>query len=209
MVGWEHFRRARPCAAHVALAELETRGAVGGVITQNVDRLHHEAGSRRIVELHGALAEVVCLGCGEILTRDEMQARMRSANPSWIDGPTPIAPDGDADLADELVAEFQVPACASCGGVLKPKVVFFGETVAPAVVDEAYRLLHAARALLVLGTSLAVFSGYRFLRRAAEHRIPIFVVNQGAVRGEEHALAKVEASLGTTLERLARGVASA
>jgi NAD-dependent SIR2 family protein deacetylase len=203
MVGWEHFRRARPCTAHTALAELEERGAVDGIITQNVDRLHHAAGSRRIIELHGALAEVVCLGCGEVMARDELQARMRDANPSWIDGSSPIAPDGDAELSDEVVAGFRVPACAACGGVLKPKVVFFGESVARAIVDEAYGLVDRSRALLVLGTSLAVFSGYRFLRRAAERRIPIFVVNRGPVRGEEQASAKVDASLGATLARLA------
>jgi NAD-dependent SIR2 family protein deacetylase len=206
MIGWEHFRRARPCAAHVALAELESRGAVEGVITQNVDRLHHAAGSRRVIELHGALAEVVCLGCGSVVGRDEMQARLRSENPRWVDAAA-IAPDGDADLPEEVVEGFRVPACASCGGVLKPKVVFFGESVARAIVDEAYHLLDRSRALLVLGTSLAVFSGYRFLRRAAERGIPIFVVNRGPVRGEEHARAKIEASLGSTLERLARAVA--
>jgi NAD+-dependent protein deacetylase sirtuin 4 len=204
IIGWEHFRRAQPCAAHVALADLEAGGAVDGIITQNVDRLHQVAGSRRVIELHGALAEVACVDCGDLVTRDDMQARMRSANPSWIDGPTPMAPDGDADLPDDLVADFRVPPCASCGGVLKPKVVFFGESVAPEIVGEAYRLLDQARALLVLGTSLAVFSGYRFLRRAVQRPIPIFVVNRGPVRGEEHARAKIDASLGPTLEGLAR-----
>jgi NAD-dependent SIR2 family protein deacetylase len=116
----------------------------------------------------------------------------------------PVAPDGDADLPDELVAGFEVPPCAACGGVLRPNVVLFGENVPAATVDEAYRLVDGARVLLVLGTSLAVFSGYRFLRRAAARSIPIFVVNRGPVRGEEHATLKIDASLGATLGRLVR-----
>ncbi len=203
MAGWPRFREARPCAAHVALAALEGRGALDGLITQNVDRLHQTAGSRRVIELHGALAEVGCMTCGASLDRDAMQARMQVANPSWLDGPAPIAPDGDADLPDALVAGFTVPVCEACGGVLKPKVVFFGDTVAPAVVEEAYALIGRARALLVLGTSLAVFSGYRFLRRAADLGTPIYVVNRGPVRGEELAQGKIEDALGETLERLA------
>ena len=208
MAGWGFFRSAQPCAAHRALAALEACGAVDAVITQNVDRLHHVAGSRRVIELHGALADVSCLDCGAFVARDVLQERMRAANPTWIDGPTPIAPDGDADLSDALVESFRVPECSACGGVLKPKVVFFGENVARPIVDEAYAAVERARALLVLGTSLAVFSGYRFVRRAAERGTPIFVVNRGPVRGEEHAVVKLDVSLGPTLERLARAVRS-
>ncbi len=207
MVGWPRFRDARPGAAHHAIAQLEASGAVRAVITQNVDRLHHAAGSREIVELHGALAETVCLECGCIETRDALQERMRDLNPSWLDGPSPMAPDGDADLPDELIEGFVTPACVQCDGVLKPNVVFFGHNVARPIVDDAFAKLDEAEVLLVAGTSLAVFSGYRFLLRAADRKIPIAVVNRGPVRGEERATVKLEASTGEMLTSLARRLA--
>jgi NAD-dependent protein deacetylase/lipoamidase sirtuin 4 len=203
MVGWESFRRAQPGAAHLAIARLEARGIVTRVITQNVDRLHHAAGSRRIIELHGALAEVVCLACGALEGRDAVQSRMREVNRAWIEGAASMAADGDADLEEERVADFEVPACLRCGGPLKPRVVFFGESVPRPVVDEAFATLDDAGALLIAGTSLAVFSGYRFLRRAAERKIPIAIVNRGPVRGEEHAAVKIEASTGAVLHAVA------
>jgi len=208
MVGWERFRLARPGAAHVAIAELEGRGVVTGVITQNVDRLHRAAGTEHVTELHGALAEVLCLDCGVLEDRDGVQARMREQNPTWIDGPSPMAPDGDAELPDELVEQFRSPVCPECGGALKPNVVLFGHNVARPVVDEAYARVDDAEALLVAGTSLAVFSGYRFLLRAADRQIPIVIVNRGPVRGEERAALKIEASTGETLSALAAHVAN-
>jgi len=207
MVGWERFGRAHPGAAHVALARLEAHGVVTGIITQNVDRLHHAAGSVRVVELHGALAEVVCLACGALEPRDAVQTRMRDANPRWIDDAARLAPDGDADLGDEPIASFTPPGCVQCEGALKPRVVFFGDSVPRSVVDEAFGLLDQGTALLVAGTSLAVFSGYRFLRRAAERGVSIAIVNRGPVRGEEHAELKIEASTGAVLEELARRLA--
>ena len=207
MVGWETFRRAQPGPAHLAIACLETRGIVKSVITQNVDRLHHAAGSRCVIELHGALAEVGCLACGALEDRDAVQSRMREANRLWHDGAARVAPDGDADLDDAAVAAFEAPACLRCGGALKPRVVFFGENVARAVVDEAFASVDAAEALLVAGTSLAVFSGYRFLRRAAERGIPVAIVNRGPVRGEEHAEVKIDASTGAALAELAHALA--
>jgi NAD-dependent SIR2 family protein deacetylase len=209
MAGWETFRRAQPSASHKALAELEEAGVVSALITQNVDRLHHKAGSERIIELHGALAEVVCLACGALESRDHVQARMQRANPTWlarledVAARGRVAPDGDADLTDEEIASFTVPSCERCEGALKPRVVFFGENVPRDVVDQAFALVDGADALLVAGTSLAVFSGYRFLRRAAERKIPIVIVNRGPVRGEEHAAVKIEASTGETLAALA------
>jgi NAD-dependent SIR2 family protein deacetylase len=202
MAGWERFRAASPGPAHRALAELEARGLANRVITQNVDRLHQAAGSRNVLELHGALPEVVCLACGQVEARGEVQARLRALNPSWIDGDAPLAPDGDAELPDDLVARFVVAPCLACGGPLKPRVVFFGENVERSVVDDAFASVDAARALLVAGTSLAVFSGYRFLRRAAERGIPIYIVNRGPVRGEERATVKVEAGTGVTLSAI-------
>ena len=206
--GWERIRGARPGPAHHAIAALEQRGAVTSVITQNVDRLHQAAGSRRVIELHGALAEVTCLDCGRFEDREAVQARLREANAVWgglhaaAAHAARTAPDGDADLSDEAVASFEVPDCLTCGGVLKPHVVFFGENVPRVVVDRAYGALDDADALLVAGTSLAVFSGYRFLRRAAERRIWIGIVNRGPVRGEEHAAMKIEASTGRVLAEL-------
>ncbi|MBX3187832.1 MAG: NAD-dependent protein deacetylase [Labilithrix sp.] len=197
MTGWDRFKLARPGAAHDALARLEARGCVTGLITQNVDRLHHAAGSRNIVELHGALAEVICLVCSAIEDRESVQTRMRAANPAIVDAP--MAPDGDADLPDEWIERFEVPSCARCDGVLKPHVVFFGHNVARPIVDRAFAMVDDARALLVVGTSLAVYSGYRFSRRAVERGIPVFIVNRGPVRGEEHAAWKIESSTGATL----------
>jgi NAD-dependent SIR2 family protein deacetylase len=203
MAGWERFRLAQPGAAHLALAQLEDRGLVTGLVTQNVDRLHRLAGSRRVTELHGALAEVVCLGCGVLEDRDTVQARMRDQNPGWPFGGSAMAPDGDAELPDSAVEQFVVPSCVQCGGVLKPNVVFFGHNVAKPIVDEAYEVVARAEALLVAGTSLAVFSGYRFLVRASDLKIPIYIVNRGPVRGEERADLKVEESTGETLATLA------
>lgn len=210
MAGWERFRMARPSASHVALATLEQHGVVTSLITQNVDRLHHQAGSTRVIELHGALAEVVCLDCGAIEARDAVQARMREHNAAWLDGRAPMAPDGDADLPDDVVERFVPPACIAprCAGTLKPNVVFFGHNVARPIVDDAYAKIDGAEALLVAGTSLAVFSGYRFLLRAAERRIPIVIVNRGPVRGEERATVKIEESTGATLAALAEALGS-
>ena len=203
-LGWERMRLAEPNAGHKALARLEHTGAVARVVTQNVDRLHSKAGSVRVTELHGALAEVACLACGVVEDRDALQVRLLRDNPGWRSYAGAVAPDGDADLARDREQSFRVPPCARCGGVLKPRVVFFGDNVPRAVVDEAFAAVDAAELLLVVGTSLAVFSGYRFLRHAAQRGTPIAIVNQGPVRGEEHATMKVEARTGATLEALAR-----
>ena len=203
MAGWERFRLARPGPSHLALAQLEDRGLVSGLVTQNVDRLHRLAGSRRVTELHGALAEVVCLDCRALEDRDAVQARMREQNRGWPLDPSAMAPDGDADLPDSAVDQFTGPSCVQCGGVLKPNVVFFGHNVAKPVVDEAYEVVARAEALLVAGTSLAVFSGYRFLLRASDLNVPILIVNRGPVRGEERADLKIEESTGDTLAALA------
>ncbi len=205
-VGWPRFRHAEPGASHRALASLEARGLLAGIVTQNVDRLHHAAGSRNVIELHGALAEIVCLACGALEDRDALQARLHAMNPSLDAHAATIAPDGDADLPAELVEDFQIAACLHCGGVLKPRVVFFGENVARPVVDAAYALVESAGVLVVAGTSLTVFSGYRFLVRAAERNIPIAIVNRGPVRGEERATLKIEAATADVLGALARGL---
>ncbi len=204
VLGWDRMRSAEPNAGHLALAALEERGLVTRVVTQNVDRLHAKAGSRQVVELHGALDEVACLSCGAIETRDALQARLLERNPGWTTLAADDAPDGDADLPAPLVQAFCPVTCTRCDGVLKPRVVFFGDSVPRAVVDEAFAAVDAAKLLLVVGSSLAVFSGYRFLRRAAERGTPVAIVNRGPVRGEEHALLKIEQSTGQTLDSLSR-----
>ena len=209
LLGWPKLAAARPNAAHVALAELERAGVIAGVITQNVDGLHGAAGSRDVVELHGALARVRCLACGAITSRDELQDRLLAANPSWRARarPATIAPDGDVDLPDELVAGFSIVACRMCDGVLMPDVVFFGGSVPRTTLDAAWALFDRAELLLVIGSSLTVFSGYRFVRRAAERDVPIAIVNRGPTRGDAHARIRLDARVGEALPRLVHALA--
>lgn len=202
LAGWARFSRAVPNAAHLALAELERAGRWAGLITQNVDRLHHAAGSSDVIELHGALERVRCLGCGALEARAALQARLLAANPGWEPAPGAAMPDGDA----ELEAEISVVDCVDCGGVLKPDVVFFGENVPRATVEQAYAKVSSAEALLVVGSSLTVFSGYRFVRRAAERGIPIAIVNLGPTRADHLATQKLEARAGQTLPRLVQSL---
>jgi NAD-dependent SIR2 family protein deacetylase len=213
-LGWERFKTARPNAGHRALATLEAAGLLAGVITQNVDRLHHEAGSRRVVELHGALAEVRCLGCGALEPRASVQDRLLEANPGWLvragaelgadaNPAAGVRPDGDAELPADTVAAFEVVGCTGCGGPLKPEVVFFGGTVPEATVAAGWRMLEAAQALLVAGSSLTVYSGFRFVRRAHELGLPIGIVNLGPTRGDELAEARIAAPVGRALPLLA------
>lgn len=206
-VGWLAMDAREPNAGHRAVARLERAGLVNGVITQNVDGLHQAAGSRNVVELHGSLAQVVCLRCGRTERRDSMQLRLESLNPLMLEAEVKVLPDGDADLPDALVEGFSVPACLYCGGVLKADVVFFGENVPRPRVDRAFALLHAADALLVLGSSLAVRSGYRFVVTAKEQGKAVAIVNHGPTRGDADADVRVEGRLGTVLPELARVLA--
>ena len=199
-VGWRHIRRAVPNAGHAAVASLEAAGLVDAVITQNVDGLHHAAGSRDVVELHGGLDRVACLQCHDVSSRATLEERLTAANPGFEAGDLPMKPDGDVDL--EAVHSFVVVPCALCGGVLKPDVVFFGETVPRDRVDRSLALVASARCLLVLGSSLKVMSGYRFVLQAARLGIPVAVVNQGETRGDPQATVKVDAPLGEVLPRL-------
>lgn len=201
-LGWRHIARARPNAGHRAVAELQDRGLVTGVITQNVDGLHQAAGARRVVELHGGLDRVRCLFCGHRASRSLLDQRLRSSNPGWRARTDRINPDGDADLSDDRIGAFRVPGCHRCGGVLKPDVVFFGENVPRTRVRECYALTEQAGLLLVLGSSLTVMSGYRFVRHAAEHAVPVAIVNQGPTRGDVHARLVLDAPLGPVLTAL-------
>ncbi|MFP2929295.1 NAD-dependent protein deacetylase [Pyxidicoccus sp. 3LG] len=207
LLGWPRFSSARPNAAHHALAEMERSGLVTGLITQNVDRLHHAAGSSRVIELHGALSRVRCLDCGAQEARAELQERLLALNPDFSHHVLELRPDGDAELSSELLHSFRVPACLTCGGTLKPDVVFFGDNVPLPTVEEAFSLVEEGDALLVVGSSLAIFSGYRFLVRASERRMPIAILNIGECRGVELADVRVEARAGDVLPRLAEALA--
>jgi NAD-dependent SIR2 family protein deacetylase len=202
MIGWPRMAEAEPNLGHRALAALEERGVLAGVITQNVDGLHTKAGSREVVELHGALRRVRCLACGEITSRDFMQQRLLESNPRHA-GDARIQPDGDVELPDALVADFEVVACTACSGVLMPDVVFFGGSVPRDTLDAAWALFERAEVLIVVGSSLAVFSGYRFVRRAAERGIPVAIINRGPTRGDEHASLRIDERSGVVLPALA------
>ncbi|GLY77145.1 NAD-dependent protein deacetylase [Actinoallomurus iriomotensis] len=201
-LGWRHVARAAPNDGHRAVAELERRGLVGGIITQNVDGLQQAAGGHHVIELHGSLDRVMCLSCGRRTSREVLDERLAAANRAWSAEVSAINPDGDAVLADEEVASFRVVDCVDCGGLLKPDVVFFGENVPKSRVDECYALTARAGLLLVLGSSLTVLSGYRFVRHAARLGIPVAIINQGVTRGDEHALVTFDAPLGPTLTAL-------
>jgi NAD-dependent SIR2 family protein deacetylase len=210
-VGWRHVARAVPNAGHRAVAALQQHGLVSGIITQNVDGLHTAAGARQVIELHGRLDQVLCLSCGQRSDRDELDTRLRAANPGWAEEAEAgalINPDGDAVLDDGLVGRFQVVGCRDCDGLLKPDVIFFGENVPRPRVDDCYRLVEGAGTLLVLGSSLTVMSGFRFVRQAAKLDVPVVIVNQGRTRGDELATATLDAPLGPTLTKLVSGLAS-
>ena len=203
-LGWRTIARADPNAGHHAVAALRAGGFLAGVITQNVDGLHRAAGTADAVELHGNLDRVVCLGCRRTGPREELDRRLRAANPGFTATAARINPDGDVDLADEDVRDFRVVDCAACGGVLKPDVVFFGENVPPPRVRQCYRLVDEARAVLVLGSSLTVMSGLRFVRHAAKAGKPVVIVNRGETRGDAHATARVDLPLGRALTDVCR-----
>ncbi|MGW7433425.1 NAD-dependent protein deacetylase [Streptomyces sp. NPDC054861] len=205
-LGWRTFRRARPNAGHRAVAAFGRHGLLSGLITQNVDGLHQAAGSDGVVELHGGLDRVVCLSCGALSPRRELARRLAEANAGFRPVAAGINPDGDADLTDEQVGDFQVVPCAACGGILKPDVVFFGEAVPPARVEHCRELVRQAAALLVLGSSLTVMSGLRFVRQAAEAGKPVMIVNRDPTRGDRHAAARVALPLGAALTAVAEGL---
>ncbi|MFI8454893.1 NAD-dependent protein deacetylase [Kitasatospora sp. NPDC085464] len=202
--GWPAFTRARPNAGHRAVERLHRSGYVAAVITQNVDGLHHAAGTREAVELHGGLDRVVCLDCRRTSSRADLDRRLDELNRGFRRPGAVLRPDGDAQLPPELVAGFRVAPCADCGGVLKPDVVFFGENVPAARVDHCYELVDAARSLVVLGSSLAVLSGLRFVRRAARAHLPVAIINQGATRGDDLAALRLDLPLGPAMTEAAR-----
>jgi len=198
-LGWQMIARAQPNAGHRAVAELERHGLLAGILTQNVDGLHQAAGARSVVELHGNLARVVCLGCGQLSSREQLAERLRRANPHFAARVAAVNPDGDADLDEEELAGFRTVDCLGCGGIVKPDVVFFGEMVPRERVQRSFALVERSRLVLVLGSSLTVMSGRRFVLRAAKLGIPVVIVNQGPTRGDQYATLTIDAPLGSVL----------
>jgi NAD-dependent SIR2 family protein deacetylase len=260
-VGWPRVRDAVPNDAHRAVADLEKTELVTGIITQNVDRLHHAAGSKNIVELHGTLETVSCLSCSTTETREQIQHRIGELNPEFyrrIAGPSPaghgedrlltphgdqenrlfspnghgeerllssvseencqlftpeenpegklFTPDGDVEISEEYAETFQVPVCRRCGGVLKPDVVFFGGSVPKPIVNTCWEMVEQARSLLVIGSSLTVFSGFRFVKACAAQGKPIIIINSGPTRGDDLATVRIDAQLGEVLPMLVDAV---
>jgi NAD-dependent SIR2 family protein deacetylase len=203
-LGWRHVTGAAPNAGHRAVAALERAGLVSGVITQNVDGLHQAAGARAVTELHGSLHRVVCLSCWARSSREALDARLRAANPAWTAAAAELAVNPDGDVALEETGGFAVADCLSCGGLLKPDVVFFGENVPRPRVEQCFAMVSASSAVVVLGSSLTVMSGLRYVRRASSLGIPVLIVNQGTTRGDELAAARLDAPLGRTLTALVR-----
>ena len=199
LVGWQRLRAAQPNAAHHALAQLQRQDRVTQLVTQNVDRLHQAAGSPEVIDLHGRIDQVRCMSCQRRQSRDDLQAELVRLNPAWADVDAPQAPDGDADVERHDFGRFQVPPCQQCGGVLKPDVVFFGEHVPPDRVHQSMSQLLQADAMLVIGSSLMVYSGYRFAQAAAQAGKPIAAVNLGRTRADALLALKVIQSCSAAL----------
>lgn len=204
-VGWRHMDATLPNAGHRALAALEAAGVVSGLITQNVDLLHTKAGSGNVVNLHGTYAQVICLDCGYTLSRAALADLLEAANPGFAEraaavGGIAVAPDADAVVGD--TESFCIVDCQACGGMLKPDIVYFGESVPKDRVQQAYSLVDEADALLVAGSSLTVYSGYRFVRHAAAAGMPIAIVNRGPTRGDDLATVKLDAGCSPMLALL-------
>lgn len=209
--GWPRFRNARPNSAHLALAELSAHGHLGCLLTQNVDGLHQRAGQTGLIELHGSLASVVCLECHRRMTREALQSWLEARNPEILAMAAEPRPDGDAELLarDGRITPYagvEVPVCEHCGGVLKPDVVFYGDSVPVARVEAAMAALAEADAVLVLGTSLMVYSSFRFCRAARERGMPMAAVNLGVTRADAWFSSKLDADCSTVLPRLVRAL---
>ncbi len=200
--GWPVFSKAVPNTAHTDIATLEQRGVISTIITQNVDGLHHAAGSPNAIPLHGSLSEVVCLDCGDLSSRHQLQQRLQQGNPDISDPGFATAPDGDANIADEHVHRFNVSHCLHCDGALKPNVVFFGDNVPKDRVQLCMGKLLQSKLLICIGTSLMVFSSFRFCRAAKEHGIPIIVINDGVTRADDIATMKYNGDLAAALTAL-------
>ncbi|XP_063769203.1 NAD-dependent protein lipoamidase sirtuin-4, mitochondrial [Pseudophryne corroboree] len=201
-VGWPQFSSHKPNVSHVALYNLESSGNLHWLVTQNVDALHAKAGQRRMTELHGCTHRVICLDCQTVINRSELQEKFLALNPVWNEHAHGVSPDGDVFLTDEQVSNFCVPACDKCGGILKPQVTFFGDAVNRELVYSLYECLGQADAMLIIGSSLEVYSGYRFALKAQEKHIPIAILNIGPTRADHLAVVKVSARCGDILPKI-------
>lgn len=198
-VGWPQFSSRQANEAHKALSKWETIGKLHWLVTQNVDALHTKAGSQYLTELHGCTHSVICLGCEKITPRSHLQDEFAALNPNWSEETQGIFPDGDVFLTDEQIKHFNVPSCKNCGGILKPDVTFFGDTVNKEKVNFVYERLTESDAVLVVGSSLQVYSGYRFIIAAFEKRLPIAILNIGATRADKLSTLKISARCGEVL----------
>ncbi|XP_036383546.1 NAD-dependent protein lipoamidase sirtuin-4, mitochondrial [Megalops cyprinoides] len=198
-VGWPQFSSHGPNSAHLALRSWEALGKVHWLVTQNVDALHSKAGHQQLTELHGCAHRVVCLDCGSVSDRETLQARFAALNHGWAAEATDVAPDGDVFLSDEQVQQFQVPSCEDCRGMLKPEVTFFGDTVARKTVDFVHQRLAESDGVLVVGSSLQVYSAYRFILAASESKIPIAILNIGPTRADHLSSLRISARCGEVL----------
>ncbi len=204
LIGYPVMSSAAPNAAHYALRDLEAAGALSLLVTQNVDGLHRRAGSERVVDLHGRLDQVRCLGCEALTERAALQSELLARNPAFARAGehATIKPDGDAELTDVDYARFEIVPCAACGGMLKPHVVFFGENVPKERVQQAMSALESSRLLLIVGSSLMVFSGFRFARAAARLGVPIAIVNRGITRADELSELKIQGDISDVLREV-------
>lgn len=202
LVGWPVMQQAQPNAAHLALAQLQQQGLIGTVITQNVDRLHQQAGTRDVIDLHGRADEVLCMSCGYRCSRLTVHDRCADLNPDFRQLSAAAAPDGDADLEADF-ERFRIADCPDCSGILKPDVVYFGDNVPRDRVDQARDALENSGGLLVIGSSLMVFSGFRFCRYAAQADLPIALLNRGRTRADELAALKLDCAIGPVLGQVA------
>ncbi|AVG23997.1 NAD-dependent protein deacetylase [Pontimonas salivibrio] len=205
-LGWMRFHHARPNEGHLAIADLEERGMATGVVTQNVDGLHHDAGSKRVVDLHGRLDRVRCMDCGQSYARSAIETQISQDNPGFIDAVDEnlIRPDGDVEVPEGI--DFVVPRCDLCKGVLKPEVVFFGEFVPGSVFRHAQALLAQSGALVVAGSSLVVNTGMRLVSQAKKRRLPIVVINRGPTRADQVATVRIEGGTSESLSALRQAV---
>lgn len=199
MNGWQRIETARPNPAHQSLARLEYSGYIHTLVTQNVDGLHGKAGSRRLIELHGNLEKVICLQCETCYSRSRLQELLLEANHNFLQDQTAMAPDGDARVDAGDYPEFIVPECMQCGGILKPDVVFFGENIPSERRNDCHKALEKAGCLLVTGSSLMVFSGYRYCREAAKRGMPVAAINLGRTRADNFLDLKINAECGAVL----------
>ncbi len=206
-VGWQQMWKAEPNAGHYAMAELEKAGVIHGLITQNVDRLHVRAGSQNLIELHGHFEDVLCLECRMVIPRDHLHTRLSALNVDFAPKVLQWTPDADAEIGDS--SSFVIADCEDCGGMLKPDIVYFGESVPAERVQRAFQLVDEAEVLLVAGSSLTVMSGFRFVKHAAKHGKDIVIINRGPTRGDELATLKIDAGTSETLSELAKLLVSA